>query len=663
MANEIGTTLLNSLTNSTFDIGNMSKVLAESEVAGPRAILERNQEKVTTELDALKYLQTNLNAFNTYVTDLSSPDLFQQLNATSANENIVSVTAQAGAALGSYQVESRQLAQSHTTVFDNTFASTSSSVTNGTLSFTAGGQQHDITIDGTNNTLEGLQKYINNGDFGVSAAVINNGSGYQLMMTSQTSGAAGEIVFGGTPPELSSQTTTAVAQDAEMVLNGLTLTSSTNTFDQVIDGVTFQLSSASIGTQNTVTIDQSTEQVDEAIRSFVDVYNQLDTILDELGSYNSSDLTEAELESEEYQYFGDLAGSSLLRSVKDQVKASMSGAIDELGGNLNSLAQVGISFDREGQLNIDEGTYNSALASNLEAVSNLFSKGGSTDDNFINYLGANDRTQTGSYEVFIDQLASRAQWTTASPDGDSTDGVDISGNGDFSVSVDGSAQVNLSIADGSYTADEFAGLLADTINNATEVSSTGASVSVSIDGTGNFVIDSNRYGVNSSLSLTGFANVGDPALETGKNVDGTIRTATGDLNLGAYADTEDGRVINISDFASINGEAAEVRGLSFEVFGGDTTGASRGNINYASGFASRIEETINNLFTENGLLSTRIDGLNNKLDDYEGKSKDIDERYDRMLLKYQLQFSALQSLISSSEQTRDMLSATYGGNE
>lgn len=665
MANEIGTTLLNSLTNSTFDIGNMSKALAEASVAGPRAILERNQEKVTTELDALKYLQSNLTAFNTYVTDLSSPDLFKQLSATSSNESIVSVSSQAGAAIGSYQVESQKLAQSHTLVFDNSFAATSSAISNGTFSFTVGGQAQQITIDSSNNTLEGLQKFINNGDFGVSASVVNTGSGYQLMMTSQASGAAGEIVLDNAtnPAELSSSTTTAAAQDAVMVVNGLTLTSSTNTFDQAIEGVTFQLNSASVGTTNTVTIAQSTEQVDEAIRSFVDVYNQLDTILGELGSYDTSNLTEEELQSSEYMYYGDLAGSSLLRSVKEQVKASMSGAIDELGGNFNSLAQVGISFDREGQLTIDEATYTSALENNLQAVSNLFSKGGSTDDNFINYLGASDRTVTGSYELFITQLATKAEWTIASPDSDGVDGdVDINGNGSFSISVDGSTSVNLTIADGQYSMQEFAGLLASSINNATEISSTGASVSVAVDG-GNFIISSSRYGTGSSISMTGYANVGDPALQTGQNVDGTVRTATGDLNIGAYADSQDGRIVNISDYAVINGAEAEVRGLSFEVFGGVADGSSRGFINYASGFASRIEETINNLFEEdNGLLTSRMEGLNTRLDEYEEKNKKIDVRYERMLMKYQLQFSALQSLLSSSEQTRNMLSATFSNN-
>ena len=86
MANEIGSTLLNSLTNSTFDVGNMAKVLAEAEVSSQRSIVEKGSTKASTELGALKYLELNLNAFNSYVADLASPDIFLEKQATSTAE-------------------------------------------------------------------------------------------------------------------------------------------------------------------------------------------------------------------------------------------------------------------------------------------------------------------------------------------------------------------------------------------------------------------------------------------------------------------------------------------------------------------------------------------------------------------------------------------------
>ena len=193
MANEIGSALLTSLTGSSFDIGNMSKTLAEAEVAGPRAILERNQERTNTELNGLKYLKTNLDAFNTYVTDLTSPTLFNQRQTTSSDESVVSIVSTSSAVLASYQVESKQLAQAHTLVSNTVFSSPSDAVTAGTLSLQIGGQAHSITIDTSNNTLEGLQKTINNGDYGVTASIINNGGSYQIMFSSKETGAASKV--------------------------------------------------------------------------------------------------------------------------------------------------------------------------------------------------------------------------------------------------------------------------------------------------------------------------------------------------------------------------------------------------------------------------------------------------------------------------------------
>ena len=76
-----------------------------------------------------------------------------------------------------------------------------------------------------------------------------------------------------------------------------------------------------------------------------------------------------------------------------------------------------------------------------------------------------------------------------------------------------------------------------------------------------------------------------------------------------------------------------------------------------------MEEVITNLFeNEDCLVTQRLDSLNNKNTDYDAKEEKLDTRYDKLLLKYQLQFSALQSLLSSSEQTRNMLSATFSSD-
>ncbi|GKT11128.1 MAG: flagellar hook-associated protein 2 [Thiomicrorhabdus sp.] len=771
---DIGTTLLSSLTNSTFDIKNLAKVSADAEVAGPKAIIDRGVTKATTELDALKYLETNLSAFQTYVTDLASPDIFSQKTGVSTDESVVLITAEDSAAVGTYQIESRQLAQSHTQVANKGYTSTADLISAGTLNIAEGGVTHAITVDSSNNTLDGLQQVINSGDYGVSASIINNGGSYQLMFTSKESGAAGEVSISGLADfDTDGLTTTAEAQDAVMTLNGLTVTSSSNTFDNVIEGLSFKLNSTDIGTAKMVSIGQDEEGVIDTVSSFVEVYNQLHNILGELGSYDSSDLTEEELDSEEYQYYGDLAGSSLLRSIESQIRDSMSGAINELNGSITSLSMAGISVDREGALVLDSEILSNVASTDMQALSNLFSKGGISDDALINVLTGSEKTITGNYALDVTQLAERAtvsggavtyaaneyrvsgdrvtdatsvlnvdvgaqfdldingtvqtisltdgayvdkdtlathiqdqinasfgagaasvaydisqsrfEFTTAGGVMSMSNSVNLESQGFSGTNYAGKQLIDLSAADATfnilldtsttslvtiqadkYTLEELATKVAGNINSNTDMQSAGATVSVSTDG-GVLNLFSDRFGGFSKVELTnvaGFANGGFSAdlIDAGQSVDGTITTASGILNIGAYTDSADGRLVNISDFAMISGNEAEVRGLSFEVLGGII--GARGNITFAQGFASRIDETINNLFEEDyGLVSSRMDSLNTKLESYVEQTDKLDLRYERLELKYRMEFSMLQSLMSSSEATRDQLSAQFGNRE
>ena len=770
MANDIGTTLLNSLTNSTFDSGNMAKVLAEAGVAGPRSILEKKEEKTNTELGALTYLETNIQAFNSYIVDLSSPKIFDSRLVSSSDESVVSVQATGQAVSGTYQIESKQLAQANTIVSNKTYSSASDTISTGTLSISVGGQSKDIVIDASNNTLEGLQSIVNNGDYGVNAAIVNNGGQYQIMFTSKNTGAASNISLSGLADfDVDGMTTTSEARDAVMTINGLNIANSTNDFSDVIDGLSIQLNSVSSVAQS-VNVASDSQKIVDTVSNFVDVYNQLDTILTDLGSYRT--LTAAEEESPEFDYFGDLSGSSVLRDLKGQLRDALSGAIPQLT-DPNTLASVGISFDRDGKMALDSALLNSVASNNLESLSLIFSKGGSSTDPLINVIGGSDETLAGNYAIDITQVAERAtvsggavtyaanefrangdrvfdplaaltidtgaglqisingaanvavnltagtyatkedvatqmqadinaalagptvsvaydvsqsryELTTADGTLDLSSLVSMGSQGfsntanyigdplidfataaSFDVSIDASTVVTANIGAGKYTLDELSNNMQNTINGLSEVAATGAGVSISTIG-GILSVTSDRYGFASDVTLSNFAGFGNAGLtanltDAGVNVDGSITTASGSLSLGAYADSADGRKIKISDFAAIGALPAEVRGLEFEILGG-TTGA-RGNINFSQGFASRLEETIQRLFEDdNGLVKNRIESLSEKSTDYEDKREKLDLRYDKLLLKYQLEFGALQSLLSSSQQTSEFLTATFSNN-
>lgn len=767
MANDIGTTLLNSLTNSTFDSGNMAKVLADAGVSSPRAILDKKEEKTNSELGALTYLDSNIKAFNSYLVELSSPAIFESRLVSASDETVVSVQATGQAVSGAYQIESKQLAQANTIVSNKAYSSASDTISTGTLSISAGGQTKDIIVDASNNTLEGLQAIINNGDYGVNAAVINNGGQYQIMFTSKNTGAASNISLSGlTDFDVNGMTTTSEARDAIMTINGLNIANSTNDFSNVIDGLSIQLNSVSNVTQS-VSVASDSQKIVDVVSNFVEVYNQLDTILTDLGSYRT--LTAAEQESPDFDYFGDLSGSSLLRDLKEQLRSSLSGTIPQLT-DPNTLASIGVSFDREGQMSLDSTVLNNVATNNLESLSLIFSKGGASTDPLINVVGNSDKTLAGNYAVDITQVAERAtvaggavtyaadefransdrifdpvaaltidagasvqisingaanvavnltagnyatqadvaaqmqvdinaalagptvsmaydatqsryELTTADgtidlssivsldnqgfSTGSSYAGdplIDLANAATLDVSINASTATTVSIGAGKYTLDELSTTLKNSINGLSEVSSSGASVSISTAG-GVLEITSDRYGIASDVTLSNFTNFGNAGLtanlsDTGLNVDGTITTASGSLSLGAYVDNTDGRKIKISDFAIIGSTPAEVRGLEFDVLGG-VTGA-RGNIDFSQGFASRLEGTIQRLFEDdNGLVKTRIESLSEKNTEYEEKRDKLDLRYDKLLLKYQLEFGALQALLSSTQRTSEFLTATF----
>lgn len=663
MANEIGSTLLNTLTNSSFDVGNMAKVLAEASVAGPRSIMERSEQKISKELNALTYLQNNLKAFNSYAKELASPSLFSSQTVTSSDATVVGASITGSPVAGTYNIESMQLAQAHTMVANKTYASQYDTVAMGTMQIQINGQTHNITVDASNNTLEGLQRTINNGSYGVTASIVNNGGVYQMMFSSAQTGAASAFTVSGltdfaAPADF---TVTSAAQDAQMKLNGLLVSSSTNSFSGVVDGLSFQLNAASVGSVKTVTVAQDSSGVAESIKEFVDVYNQLDLILKDLGSYEK--LTAAQMEDPEKEFTGDLAGSSLLRDLKTQIKDALTGVMSGSTSPYNSLASIGISMDRYGQLQLDEAALNTALSSDISSIAGMLASGGSASDAMVSVTGTNEKTLTGSYALNVTQLAERATVSSGALVPDVNGDIVLAADGSFDIKVDGSGVATVNIAAGTYTAAEFAALMNTSINNNATIQASGAQVSVTTDGS-LFSITSNRFGANSVVEMSNFTNMGNAGFganlaDIGQNVDGTLTMSNGStLNIGAYADATDGRKVKISDFAVAGGEAADVRGLEFEVLGGAV--GARGTIDVTQGFAGRVFELINNAtLTDTGLVAQRIDSLSNRMGEIEEKRVKIDLRFEKMELKYRMQFSMLQSIMSQMKGTQDFLTATY----
>jgi flagellar hook-associated protein 2 len=663
MANEIGNTLLNSLTKSTFDVGNMAKVLAEADVAGPLSIVERKSEKYNTELNALTYLQQNLSAFNTYAKDLSSQDLFAQFSAASTDDSVVSATVTGSPAQGSFTIQGIDLAQAQVDVSTTTFGSPNDAINTGTLEIN--GQA--VTVDGTNNTLQGLVDTINNQGLGVSASIINNNGQYQMMLSSDHTGVGGAFTVGGTLSGDFGFNNIVAAQDAKMKFNGVEITNSTNNFQDVVQGLSVNLKST--GSIQTVTVGQNTDGAVTAIKDFVEVYNQLQTILKDLGSYET--LSAADLEDPEKEFTGDLAGNSILKNLQSQIRESMTGALAGISGDYNSLASIGIEFDRYGMLQLDEAKLNAVASTNMESLSQLFSQGGVSSSANVTGIGGNERTLEGVYSFQNVTEATRAQVAHGAFTLNGNNKIEVQDGAQFDISIDGSDAVTVTLnntgAMVEYTAEELASIINSQVNNNPKVQEVAGRMSVTING-GAFEFSSNRWGAGSSIEITNSANlantgIGDAALVNGTNVDGKLvwtddQGVNHEFNFGGvYVDPNDGRKIKVSDFAVSNNGSTDMRGLEFQVNGAVADGET---LEVMSGFGAKVYDTIQGVLeADTGLISQRVDSLNNRLGELEEKREKIDLRYEKMELKYRMQFSMMQSIMSQMQETQNFLTQTY----
>jgi flagellar hook-associated protein 2 len=215
-----------------------------------------------------------------------------------------------------------------------------------------------VTVDSTNNTLSQLATTINSQNIGVTASVIQDSNGYRLALVSTASGAPGDIAVSGNTTSLSF-TKAVTGTNASLVVDGIPISSASNTVSNVINGVTLSLGSPSPSTPVTVNVNPDTTQATTAINNLVSAYN---TVITEINSqFNvASDGSGG----------GPLETDNSLRDVQAQLLGAISHAIPGNSGIVN-LASIGVNFNNDGTLSVDSGALNSALSSNFSAVQNL----------------------------------------------------------------------------------------------------------------------------------------------------------------------------------------------------------------------------------------------------------------------------------------------------
>ncbi|WP_418315317.1 flagellar filament capping protein FliD [Piscinibacter sakaiensis] len=371
----------------------------------PLTQLKTKQVTLNSQLSSFGQIKGKIAALQDAAAAMAKPEAWSRTASTSSDVSSVSVTSSGTAASGSYAVSVSQLAKAHN-IASASFSGGSSTVVgagrlrietgswtdqnndpaNPAWLFAAkdGATPFDIEIPEGKDTLAGIRDQINAAKAGVTASIVNDGTGARLVVRSDLTGAENalkitEIDVDGNPasgnlaaltydraapaptPPQTAMLQTVPPQEAKATINGIDLVSSTNTFKDVGDGLSFTALKTTTA-EVTLSVSTDTTFFKNAVNKFVAMYNDVNATLRELTKYDDASKSG-----------GILQGDRTALTIQSQLRALVGGTAGT-SSSFKRLSDFGISLDRDGRLNIDDTKLTAAMANPSEVALAMTSK-------------------------------------------------------------------------------------------------------------------------------------------------------------------------------------------------------------------------------------------------------------------------------------------------
>lgn len=671
---------------SGIDSKNIVKQLTEIERAAPQQRIDKKRDHAEAQISDFGSLASAMDTMKASITALSEREGMYSKNASfTESDALVPTKLDTTVPAGSYSFEVQSVARSQSLSFAG-FDDPKSAVGEGTLTFNFGdwtrvndpggptdgdpisfnldpeAESFSITIDSTNDSLEGLRDAINKADKGVQASIIFDGSTHRLVV-SAPSGATNELEItaseaaGGADNTdnlgLSrfahnanianfADTETQTGSDAVLLVNGLTVSRETNTIDDVVPGLTLDVLKEAPGETINITISDDKAFAEENVRAFVDSYNAFLEEIKPLFKYN-----------EEEERDGSLKNDPLAKSVLSQFRGNIAAEVPGLANtDYTSLATIGIRTELDGTLSISETDFRKAFDNNFASVQKLFAADTSTSSTDISINSYGKNTQPGNYDVQITTSPAKGYYNGQAIDETAVVFPDFAPAGrDYSLTVDvnGTSSGNIVIpTDVTYaTIEDLASAIEAAVNADKTLAASGAAVNVTAvydpaTMTHSFDLTSTRYGSSSVVNITSASVAASGELGL------TVASGTAGVNV---AGTIDG----VAGFGLGNvllpklGEPAE--GLSL-IIGENATSATA---NFSRGFAGQMEESMNGFLKRNGLFDKRETVLETRIDNLDDDEKNLDRRMSAYEDRLMRQFIAMESILNSLNSTGGFL--------
>jgi flagellar hook-associated protein 2 len=354
---------------SGLEVGSIVEAIVNAEKTPFESRLNYKESTITADISAAGTLKSALEEVQESIATLYDTDAYQQRTA-SGSDDFISLTSNKDASVGSYDIKVDVLASAHKLVSDE--IDSAEAVGEGTLSFSSGDNAFTIDVSDTE-TLSDIRDKINASEDNesINATIITDDNGQRLVFNSQETGVANAITItvddtgginntdlvGLSRLALPNLTEATKAVDAQITIdNTVTVSSSTNEFIDVIDGVDITVKKVQgvDDADSKISITEDNSNIEESLKSFVTAYNKLvdlNTNFGKVGDGNS----------------GVMVGDSLLRGVMSKIRSEFTASFD-FGDDSISLSELGVRSDQYGKMSIDSEDLNEYIKSDVDSV-------------------------------------------------------------------------------------------------------------------------------------------------------------------------------------------------------------------------------------------------------------------------------------------------------
>ena len=593
----------------------------------------------------------NLDTVNTQLA-ASVNSVFDAKTVTTSDDTIVTAAAGTGAVTSTQTFFVNSIARANQ-VASQGFASQNTTITQDAFDISAGGATATITIDATNNTLQGLAQAINAAGAGVRAAIIDDGSAtdpFRLLLTSENTGTSSAITVTGNATGVNFDFANPVqaATNSQVQLGSgagaIVVNNQTNIVQGLIPGVTLNLLSADATKEITLTIADDATGGRTAILDFVEDFNDLMQFIDEQSALDP--VTDE---------FGPLNGNTSAISIQDSIRQTVLSISANLPSSINRLSVLGITVNSQGRLDVNTTTLDSILSGQSEDVTfsdlrRLFGFTGESTNAGVQFLLGSSDTREGTVQVDLTQAAERATITATNTLAANAT-IDATNN-QLTITVDGQVSATITLTQGSFTRQQLADELETRINGDTTLGSRNVAVTLSSD---QLVITSDVFGFASEVAIgtgTAVTALGFAGTESDRGqdvvgkfiVDGVTENAVGS-----------GQVL-VGDSGNTN-----TSGLRVLVTLGNAQinpGTVEAEITVARGVSSRLDLLLDQFLDPfTGRLNSINDAIEAEIDDAQEAIADETEALEERQAALLRQFAQLERIIGQTQSQSNLITA------